>query len=174
MTNTMDRRALLGHIACAATLAAPVIAAAAVPATADAEIIALGAEVVRRCAEAEHFLETRIDPFQEQFDEIAHSPGWVTEASLDEAFAFSQECGREAAIGELQDFDSVTDDLFRRLMAIPATTQGGRAAKVRALLAHVLRRGWHGPAKELDWDKEMARALLGEFAGISAAELEAI
>jgi hypothetical protein len=34
--------------------------------------------------------------------------------------------------------------------------------------------GWRGPGKELDWDKDMARALLGEFAGMCAEELEAI
>jgi hypothetical protein len=59
-------------------------------------------------------------------------------------------------------------------MSIPATTQAGRAAKVRALIVYVMRSEWRGPASELDWDKEMARALLGEFAGMSAAELEEI
>ena len=60
------------------------------------------------------------------------------------------------------------------MMAIPAMTQPGRAAKVRALLVHVLRDKWHGPFGPLDWEKAQARALLGEFAGLSAADLEAI
>ncbi len=55
--------------------------------------------------------------------------------------------------------------------AIPATTQPGRAAKVRALLTHVMRTGWRGPANEMDWDKEMARELLAEFAGMTAEEV---
>ena len=64
--------------------------------------------------------------------------------------------------------------MFKRLMAMPAATQPSRAAKVRALIVHVMHGSWRGPASELDWDKEMARALLGEFAGMSAEELEAI
>ena len=67
-----------------------------------------------------------------------------------------------------------TDRLFDRMMSLPATTQAGRAAKVRALLAHVMPDSWRGAAKELDQDNEMARALLGEFAGMSEAELAVI
>jgi hypothetical protein len=174
----IDRRRALGSLAAAAAAAAalivPAVAVAAASAELDAEIIALSAEILRRAAEAEHFQETRIDLFQEEFDRIAHSPGQVTDASLDEAFAFSRKVGREDAIRELQDFDEVTDRLFKRLMSIPAKTQPGRAAKVRALLVHVSKSEWPGPASELDWDKEMTRALLGEFAGMSAAELEEI
>ena len=66
------------------------------------------------------------------------------------------------------------DALFARLLAIPATTQIGRAAKVRALLVHVMRDEWRGPADEMEWEKEQARALLGEFAGMSEDELAAI
>ena len=87
------------------------------------------------------------------------------------AFAFSVETGRDAAIGELADFEEETDRIFRRMMAIPATTQPGRAAKVRALLVHAMLDDWHGPAEELDGDNEMARALLGEFAGMTEEEL---
>jgi hypothetical protein len=49
--------------------------------------------------------------------------------------------------------------------------QAGRAAKVRALLVHVMRSEWLGADGDLDWDKRQARALLGEFAGMSAEEL---
>ena len=44
----------------------------------------------------------------------------------------------------------------------------------RALLVYVLGDRWRGPGGPLDWDKEMARAVLGEFAGMSAEELAAI
>jgi hypothetical protein len=54
------------------------------------------------------------------------------------------------------------------------TTQAGRAAKVRSLLAHVGGADWRGPAAELDWVEQKARALLGEFAGMSEDELAAI
>lgn len=49
------------------------------------------------------------------------------------------------------------------------------AAKVRALLVHVLGDEWRGSAKDVDvWDKEMMRKLLGEFAGTTKEELAAI
>jgi hypothetical protein len=57
------------------------------------------------------------------------------------------------------------------MMAIPATTQTGRAAKVRALLLHVMGNEWRGKACDLDWEKEQSRALLAEFAGMSAEEV---
>ena len=60
------------------------------------------------------------------------------------------------------------------MIAIPAATQAGRGAKVRALLTHVCPSEWRGPAADLDWDKEQARALLGEFAGMTEEELAAI
>ena len=60
------------------------------------------------------------------------------------------------------------------MTAIPAATQAGRAAKVRALLAHVCTSKWRGPTSDLDWDTEQARALLGEFAGMTEEELAAI
>jgi hypothetical protein len=59
-------------------------------------------------------------------------------------------------------------------LAIPATTQAGRAAKVRGLLVHALGSGLRGDASDPDWSHEQGRALLGEFAGMSAEELAAI
>jgi hypothetical protein len=41
-------------------------------------------------------------------------------------------------------------------------------------VAHVCANEWRGPASDLDWDKEQARALLGEFAGMSEEQLAAI
>ncbi len=60
------------------------------------------------------------------------------------------------------------------MMAIPAATQAGRAAKVRALLMHVCPE-WRGPTRDLDdWQVEQTRALLGQFAGTTEDELAAI
>jgi hypothetical protein len=88
-----------------------------------------------------------------------------------EACAYSKEIGREDAIEQLREFDEETDQIFYRMMAIPATTQPGRAAKVHALLVHVLGREWRGAASELEWDIAQARTLFGELAGISTEEL---
>jgi hypothetical protein len=51
---------------------------------------------------------------------------------------------------------------------------GVRAATISALLVHALGGEWRGQARELDWERESTRALLGEFAGMSADELAAI
>jgi hypothetical protein len=148
--------------------------AATSPQGGDAEIIALSAEVLRRREEAEAFQAARIDPFNERVDEIF----WRDTSSTTEAVrwkaacAYSKETGREDAIEELREFDEAADEVFYRMMAIPATTQQGRAAKVRALLVHVMGDDWRGPAKELEWDIEHARALLGELAGMTAEELD--
>ena len=64
--------------------------------------------------------------------------------------------------------------MFERLMSIPAATQAGRAAKVRALLVRVMP-AWLGTAEELDnWFAVQVRALLGEFAGLTTEELESV
>jgi hypothetical protein len=81
--------------------------------------------------------------------------------------ALYEKCGLEA-------LDSQNDVLFARMMSIPATTQPARAAKVRALIIHVLRDEWRGPGGDLEWDKAETRKLLGEFAGITEDELAAI
>jgi hypothetical protein len=96
------------------------------------------------------------------------------EERWEKAWAYSRESGRDAAIKERNEIDSQADRVWKRIMAIPAATQAGRAAKVRALLMHVCANEWRGPASDLDWDKEQARALLGQFAGVTEEELAAI
>ena len=104
---------------------------------------------------------------------IAAPRGDQTE-HMDKAFAYSREVGRDAAIKERNDLDDEADRLWARMMAIPAATQAGRAAKVRSLLKHVCANEWQGPCADLDWDKDQARALLGQFAGMSEEELAAV
>jgi hypothetical protein len=57
------------------------------------------------------------------------------------------------------------------MMALPAHTQAGRAAKVRTLLLYAAGDDWRGPSRDLDWEIGAARRLLGEFAGMSEEEL---
>ena len=91
------------------------------------------------------------------------------------ACAYGVQSGREAGVHEMNVQMEQADRLFERMMAIPAATQPGRAAKVHALLVHVMRDGWRGGKEaDLDWNKEQASAMLGEFAGLSAEELAAI
>jgi hypothetical protein len=166
-----DRRAALGALAAGALLAVPRFAKSA---SADSEILALSAEIVRRSAEAEAFQEAHINIHEERFQAIGEDRSIDPKARWEAACAFSRDSGRRAAILELFEFEQVTDKLFDRLMAVPATTQQGRAAKVRALLCHVLMREWRGPASDLEWQNDKTRALLGEFAGLTGDELEAI
>jgi hypothetical protein len=62
------------------------------------------------------------------------------EERWEKVWAYSRESGREAAMKERNEIDSQADRIWKRMIAIPAATQAGRAAKVRALLAHVCTR----------------------------------
>jgi hypothetical protein len=119
------------------------------------------------------FSAARIEPFTDQFESVIHDRMRPWEERSAEAFAYSRKTGREAAIADLADMQKEIDSVFYRMMAIPAATQAGRAAKVRALLVHVMGDEWRGPGP-LDWVKEQARALSSEFAGMSADELAAV
>jgi len=172
------RRAALGFLArstarVSALACLPAAAMAAAPKGDDAEILALSAEVLRRCDAAEAFQALHIDPFNERFENIFRraDSSIPEEARMEAAWAYSRETGREGAIERLREFDEETDRVYSKMMAIPAATQPGRAAKVRALLAHVMGREWRGPDRELEWEVSKARALLGELAGMSAEEL---
>jgi hypothetical protein len=181
LPQNINRRALFGRgtlalsglaLAAAMGLVVPLPSTAA-PSDGDAEIIALCAEVLRLNEIADKIAEERIDPFNDEFmvllDPERGVSDWDRRSKL--ADAFSQECGRNAAIDDQRNVDEEADRHFRRMMAIPATTQPGRAAKVRALLVHVLRSDWRGDAKEIEWPEEQARTLLAEFAGMSAEEI---
>jgi hypothetical protein len=174
MTEPMNRPADLGRIAGASALALPAVAALAAPQAPDAELLALSAEIVRRAAEADEFQKAHVAPYHDQFEMLFFDISKPRALCVEQAYAYSRESGRDAAIEQLSDFEEVTDRLFDRLRSIPATTQQGRAAKVRALLAHVMHGDWRGPGEELDWDKDMARELLAEFAGMTQEEIAAI
>jgi hypothetical protein len=180
MTPT-TRRAALGALAGASALALPAVAVAAMASDADAELIALAAEIERLRAVGEEIYAERVDPFDETFNSLmdeALAARGCDPAHFEEhwakAWAYSRESGRDAAVKERNEIDSQADRLWARMMAVPAASQAGRSAKVRALLMHVCANEWRGPACDLDWDKEQARALLAEFAGMTEEELAAI
>ncbi len=175
-TSSPSRSAVLGAIVSVSALTVPAVAIAATPTDGDAEIIALSQEIHRIKGSADDVAEKGIDPLNETFEQILREgPEGVTNESFAAAFAFSREVGREAAIEEQQALDSQNDRLFERMMSIPATTQPARAAKVRALLIHVMGDAGRRSAEDVDaWDKEMMRKLLGEFAGMTEDELAAI
>src|SRR5271170_4291508 len=166
--SSTTRRAALTALASASALALPAVAIAATAAPdADAELFALAAEIKRLCALGGEIYATRVDPFEEKFNNLLDGALLTVKhdrTKWDEAFAYSRQVGREAAIKEVAVLDGQADRLWARMMAIPAATPAGRAAKVRALLAHVCPE-WRGPADGLDdWQKEQIRALLGQLA----------
>ena len=143
----------------------PAIAMAASPKGDDAELLAMEVEIMRLRGLAKAICAEKVDPFEDEFHTHMRQSGY------DAAWAFARSYGRDDAIDEAETFHIPADQLCERLMATPALTQAGRAAKVRVLLVDILGDDWRGPDSELDWHKSMARALFGEFAGMSAEDL---
>jgi hypothetical protein len=175
MTTSSKRAFLQGAVAAAAipaasALALPAVAATAAP-EADAELATLAAELDRLCAIGEEIHARRIDPFTETFLRLMRDGPGPSKERAALAFAYSDEVGRDAAIEEREELDLAIDRLWIRMTTIPAATPTGRATKVRALLTHVCPSEWRGPSDDLDWEIQQARALLGEFAGMSEDEL---
>jgi hypothetical protein len=140
----------------------------------DDEIIALSTEILRLHEIVEDIGAKRVEPFEDEFQRLVHQGDrrLSREQRFDAAFAFSQKSGRDKAIHDQNEINGKAVSLFERLTAIPATTQAGRAAKVRVLLVYVLGSEWRGTAAKIDdWAIEQARSLLGEFAGMSDEEL---
>jgi hypothetical protein len=75
---------------------------------------------------------------------------------------------------EIEELEVRANRLLERIVALPAQTQTGRAAKVRTLLSFALGPDWRGAEQDLDYDIALARAVLGEFAGMSPQELAAV
>ncbi len=164
--NAKTRRTVLRSMRAAGAVAAvPAGVALAIPAAAlaapdDAEILALAAEIQILQVKKGDIKATRVDPVDDEWHALAVKD-WKA------ACAFGDASSREAAVREVNELDERGDSLCERIKALPATTQAGRAAKVRTLLTHMLGDGWRGPAAEVDCDKEQARALLAEFAGMT-------
>jgi hypothetical protein len=144
----------------------PAVSAAEETSGRDAELLELDVEIRRLDDVAAQICVERFEPFDDKWHELAKT-------SWKKACAYGHSSGREAAIKDMSGLLKQADRLFERMRIIPAMTQAGRAAKVRALLVHVMGKEWRGPEVD-DWAIEQARALLGEFAGLSADELAAI
>ncbi len=161
-----DRRAVLRSLFAAGALSSIPTGAVSAEAFAapDVEILALAAELVRVQRRLDDIKTTRVDPFEEEWSALLMRD-WAA------AETFGLTSGRTAAIEEIERIDLAAVPAFRRMMALPARTQAGKAAKVRAVLTYVLTDEWRGPAADLDWDKEQVRALLAEFSGMNEAEV---
>jgi hypothetical protein len=143
----------------------PVTAALAAPHGEDAELLAMGTEIMHLEGLAKAIYAEKVDPFEDEFN--AH----MRVSGSDAAWAFARSYGRDAAIDEAEAFSTPAIRLCERLMTTPALTQAGRAAKVRVLLAYIMGDDWRGPEADLDWEIAQVRAVLGEFAGMTSEEL---
>ena len=137
---------------------------AASPKGDDSELLAMEVEIMRLRGLAKAIDDEKVQPFEAEF--IA-----LLKVNFEAGCAFARSYGRDDAIDEADAINLPADRLCERLMATPALTQAGRAAKVRVLLVDILGDQWRGPDSELDWHKSIARALFGEFAGMSAEEI---
>jgi hypothetical protein len=131
----------------------------------DAHLLAMEAEIMRLRGLARAIYVEKVDPFEDEF----HALMRVGDEAA--AWAFARTYGRDAAITEAEPCHLSADRLCETLMATPALTQVGRAAKVRVLLFDILGDDWRGPDSELDWDIAQARTVFGEFAGMTAEDL---
>ena len=160
-----SRRAVLRSILAAGAVAAGTLPAIVAKAEGtDLELLALEAEIGRLGAMAKEIRTTRVEPFDDAWHALV-----LTDFTA--ARTFGRESGREKAVVEIQEVDGKGAQLFARMIALPAQTQAGRAAKVRTLLSYAAGDDWRGPSADLDWEIEAARKLLGEFAGMSEEEL---
>jgi hypothetical protein len=141
----------------------------------DAELLALERDIAELVQAAQEILATRVEPHDDAFERALDAgAGRVTEGSLERAWRISNERGRSTALTECNSLVRGADLLFARMRQIEARTPEGRKAKVRALLICVLGADWRGPAIGMDYETQVTRELLGELAGMSAAELEAV
>jgi hypothetical protein len=173
MTST-TRRAALGALAGVSALALPAVAIAASPTGDDAELISLAAEIQRLRAQVKEISAKGIEPFNETFYRLVQDTPGPWRVGFEEACAYSHKVGREAAIEEQQIVDDQGGLLWEQMLATPAATRAGKAAKVRALITLVHTDEWRGPTSDLDWAIRETRSLLGDLAGMSEEELAAI
>ena len=177
MTDQVDRRRALRLLAGGAGAMLTVAPAVALGAASDPtrKAIALGAEIVRRCAEGEHFQKTRIDPIRG--DVAAHCPRSVeTRGNSDGKRAADTWTGkRTAAIRALEKFDLADG----RPLLSPDVYTGDNAAGPRQQRSERSSSTYAeadglGPPRISTGTRQWARTLLGEFAGMSAEELAAV
>jgi hypothetical protein len=162
--------AIVGKAAAVGAATTSLAGAALAASSDDAAVLTLRNEIIRLRDRADEIIETQARPYDDEWHNLLDEKGW------DAACEFGSRCGRENAIEESNNLLERADELFKQMLLIPAQTQAGRAAKVTALLYHVMPNMegspfWRGPSKDLDWDVEMCRSLLAQFAGMSEEEL---
>ena len=181
-----SRRSLLVALTATPAIVVPLVAVNAAQGD-DAELYALEAEIRRLHQAIDEITSSRITPFDEEWVSLLRpaEPVWermgleprVAVESLEAANAFIESSRRRAAIEQVEELYKPLHRMLEKLIDTPARTQEGRVLKVSSLIQFVLHspaQDWRGPDSELDWDCSLTRRLLGEYAGLTEAELAAI
>ena len=175
-----SRRALLGALAAAPLIGAAAPALADLP-DADREILAIDAKIAALDEKYEAVMAaTR--PFEDAREELRckldgfpfpSSRYRRARAAVD---AFDRQHGLDVLYKQSEELTSKICDLRDEMFVLVATSPETRRAKVRMALqmAHCRLDRWRGPAEEIDPSHGIMRRLLGEYAGLTEAELAAI
>ena len=175
-----SRRSLLVGLAAAPLIGAAAPALADLP-DADRQILAINAKIAALDEKYEAVMAaTR--PFEDAREELRckldgfpwPSSGYRrARARLD---AFDRQHGLDVLHLQSEELTSEICDLQDEMFALVATSPEARRAKARMALrmAHCRLDRWRGPAEELDHSNEIMRRLLGEYAGLTEAELATI
>lgn len=142
----------------------------------DAEIIRLSDRILELRDQADVIDEESIWPFEPRCVEIAEAGRYTTgraehQAIWDEICKHRRDTGMEAAAEEQGVLFDEADVLIKKLWSIPAKTEEGRQAKVWALFRHVMPADWFESDRDAEWEIQMARKLLLEFAGMDVSDL---
>jgi hypothetical protein len=106
---------------------------------------------------------------QQRLYEESILPGGLSHKERYDAIAALPSCIEHSRLCRLQDpFMLQKDALVRQMFATPAHTADGRRAKVEVLIFCIMGPDWQRP--EMDYQEEMARALLLEFVGGKPAD----
>ena len=175
-----SRRSLLVGLAAAPLIGAAAPALADLP-DADRQILAINAKIAALDEKYEAVMAaTR--PFEDAREEQRckldgfpwPSSGYRrARARLD---AFDRQHGLDVLHLQSEELTSEICDLRDEMFVLVATSPEARRAKVRMALrtAHCRLDRWRGPAEEIDHSHEIMRRLLGEYAGLTEAELAVI
>lgn len=169
----LSRRTLVASAAAAAVpaTAVPVLNTTEAASGPDTPLFALETRIDQLHDEANRIYVERVDPIEEKFENLMsiwqQSRSKAAQAAM---LRFGKESGRDAAIDEADQYEEKALRVINAMWAIPAQTNAGRAAKLRVFFKHVAGDRFSGPVLDLDWDNDLARKLLLEYAGMSEAE----
>jgi hypothetical protein len=149
----------------------------AVPAVGpDERILCMAFEAEQLAIQAEHIRHTRYAPADKAYEALTmaldargvafDSAGWNDAMKL-----FEGEHGRVAANEEIGDLYCRSTLMIEELIATPAKTQAGRAAKVRAWLKRMADHDWLESLADGDHEQVLLLEMLSEYSGVSALML---